>query len=1556
MKKSFLLPEKVNCSNYTVKFYWLIAFIILSTTKGIMAQSEKAVPVKFGMENVSNDMKDLLNYYDKQIYFTENKGQWPELVRFKADFPLGQAVVTNQGMMIGTFDPAAKAARKEQSMREEKAIHDHTPFREQKINLKGHGWVMNFLNSSASMRIEGSGKHADPFNYFVGEESSKVTGVSNYQEIWYKNVYANVDVRYYPSAEGTLEYDIICKAGFDKNKIAIQLDGIHEMETNSNGHLILHTSVGNLDFPAPVAYQVIEGKRKSVDAKYVVNQNTLKFELGQYEPGMPLVIDPIALRWATWVNNTSTGADHGHGIWVDPRDGSIYIVARVDGSGLITVDAFDSTANGNVDLIVGKYREPATIGGAGARVWQTYIGGSNADNPYAMEQGPDGNLYITGYTASSNYPLTGGAGFGGGASIDQRSQTTDNIFITKIDTAGDKIKSSVIGGNGDDGSFDLRINSAGDIIICGNTASTNLATLYPGSGASNTNNGSTDVIVFKINQDLSSILWMKNYGGSGIDQATIMVQNNSNGDIFIGGYTTSTNFPTVNPRQSTRNGSQSGFIQKLASNGNTIWSSYFQSASSQSASILCMEFNTTKTQIYFGGITSGLASANISASGTFDATYNSGTNDFFVTRMDTNQNFVASTYLGGSSNEVNMMGLNLDLNNDVYIFGYSNSNNFPVSADALQSLLNTNGSSSSNNDKTFTKLSSDLSTLQYSTYYGGTSDDYDPVGERGIKFSNCRIYTIVTAQSNNIPLTQGAITTNKVSSTSIYEPGLVVWANPPDLSGNTVTGEQQVCKGHTPADLAGSVPSYSLPTIVRNGVTSSYPNVTQSITYQWQISSDNTNWTNLAGATGQNLTGAQIGPLTQTTYFRRIINGDACVINGAVGQIIVLKVLKITGTVTNVTCFGQNNGSISTTITDGTPAYNYLWSPGGATTSSITGLTAGTYRVIVSDASGCKDTAYFNVTQPASSINANAGPDKILYCVPSTLTLNGSSTTQGVTFGWTTIGGHIASGNGTASAIVDAAGTYILTATDPATGCSGKDTAIVTLDHTPPVISCPPNTTVNCQDPTDPAYTGTATATDNSGNSPQITHNDVINPGNCPGNYSISRTWTATDNCNNSSSCIQTITVHDITPPSIGQPGANATISCPAAPQFTAPTATDACDQNPSVIEVSDITTPGNCAGTYSRTKTWKAVDACGNQSGTVSQTIIVQDITAPSIGQPGANATISCPAIPQFTAPTATDACDQNPQVVEVSDNTIPGKCPNSYIRTKTWKAVDACGNQSGVVGQSITVEDNTPPTIGQPGANTTISCPASPQFTAPTATDACDLNPRIVEVSDVTTPGNCAGTYSRTKTWKAVDACDNHSGTVSQTIIVQDITAPSIGQPGADATISCPASPQFTAPTASDACDQNPSVIEVSDITTPGECAGTYSRTKTWKAVDACGNQSGTVSQTIIVQDITAPSIGQPGADATISCPASPQFTAPTASDACDQNPSVIEVSDVTTPGECAGTYSRTKTWKAVDACGNQSGTVSQTIIVQDITAPSIGQPGADATISCPASPQFT
>ena len=420
---------------------------------------------------------------------------------------------------------------------------------------------------------------------------------------------------------------------------------------------------------------------------------------------------------------------------------------------------------------------------------------------------------------------------------------------------------------------------------------------------------------------------------------------------------------------------------------------------------------------------------------------------------------------------------------------------------------------------------------------------------------------------------------------------------------------------------------------------------------------------------------------------------------------------------------------------------------------------------------------------------------------------------------------------------------------------------------------------------------------------------------------------------NQSATVSQTISIVDNTPPTIGAAGPDYTLECGDPIVFTPPTANDACDAAPSVILVSDVTSSGSCPGSYTRTKTWKAIDCSGNQSASVSQTLTIVDNTAPLIGSPGPNMTINCPANPVFTPPTATDACDPYVNILLVSDVTLPGSCPGIYSRTRTWKAVDCSGNQSATVSQTITVVDNTAPVIGSPGANATINCPATPVFTAPTASDACDPSVQVVLVSDNTIPGSCPGVYSRTRIWKAVDCSGNQSATVSQTINVVDNTAPTISSAGPNQTLQCPTSPVFTPPTTSDLCDPSASVVLVSDITTPGPCPGVYSRTRTWKAVDCSGNQSPTVSQTINVIDNTPPSIGPAGPNMTVACTTSVNFTPPIATDLCDGNPGVVLVSEVTNNLSCPGgqvgaPYAVTRTWKAVDCSGNESGTVSQTI----------------------------
>ncbi|HZV70832.1 MAG TPA: hypothetical protein VFG10_14855, partial [Saprospiraceae bacterium] len=537
----------------------------------------------------------------------------------------------------------------------------------------------------------------------------------------------------------------------------------------------------------------------------------------------------------------------------------------------------------------------------------------------------------------------------------------------------------------------------------------------------------------------------------------------------------------------------------------------------------------------------------------------------------------------------------------------------------------------------------------------------------------------------------------------------------------------------------------------------------------------------------------------------------------------------------------------------------------------------------------------------------------------------------------------------------ECAGSYTITRTWLATDACGNTSlpvsqTITVQDVTVPVLSGQGEaSTIDC--PSTPTFTA-PTATDDCDATPVITSSDATVSGECAGSYTITRTWLATDACGNTSLPVsQTITVQDITAPVLSGQGVAETIDCPSAPAFTAPTAADDCDGTP-VITSSDATTPGECAGSYTITRTWLATDACGNTSPPVSQTITVQDITAPVLSGQGIATTIDCPSTPDFTAPTATDDCDLA-SVITFTDVTVSGACAGAYTITRTWLATDACGNTSLPVSQTITVQDVTVPVLSGQGEATTIDCPSTPAFTAPTATDDCDLASDIT-FTDVTVSGACAGAYTITRTWLATDACGNTSLPVSQTITVQDVTVPVLSGQGVATTIDCPSTPDFTAPTATDDCDATPNITS-SDATIPGKCAGSYSITRTWLATDACGNTSLPVSQTITVQDVTAPVLSGQGEASTIDCPSTPDFTAPTATDDCDETP-VITSSDATIPGECAGSYSMTRTWLATDACGNTSLPVSQTITVQDVTVPVLSGQGVATTIDCPSTPAFT
>jgi hypothetical protein len=515
------------------------------------------------------------------------------------------------------------------------------------------------------------------------------------------------------------------------------------------------------------------------------------------------------------------------------------------------------------------------------------------------------------------------------------------------------------------------------------------------------------------------------------------------------------------------------------------------------------------------------------------------------------------------------------------------------------------------------------------------------------------------------------------------------------------------------------------------------------------------------------------------------------------------------------------------------------------------------------------------------------------------------------------------------------------TATDECGNSSTDSQTITVEDNTPPVITgVGGGGVIEC--PAEPVFSD-PTATDACDPDPSLTYNDVMTPGSCPQEYSVTRTWTATDACGNSSTASETIFVEDNTPPVITGVGGPETIECPADPVFSNPTASDECDPDPS-LTYDDVMTPGSCPQEYSVTRTWTATDACGN-SATASQTITVEDNTPPVISGVGPGGSVECPDEPVFSDPTASDECDPDPTLT-YDDVMTPGSCPQEYSVTRTWTATDACGN-TATASQTINVEDNTPPVITCP-VDVDVNCDETVDFGEATAVDECDPEP-VIGYTDVVLSETCPQHIERT--WTATDACGNSASCV-QNIIVRDETPPVISGVGPDDVIECPAEPVFSDPSATDNCDQDPS-LTYDDVVTPGSCPQEYSVTRTWTATDFCGNSS-SASQTITVVDNTPPVITGVGNDTTFNCTDDPVFSDPTASDACDPDPS-LTYTDQMTPGNCPQNYSITRTWTATDACGNSS-SASQTVYVVDNTAPTFSGVGNDTTISCDASPVFS
>ena len=517
-------------------------------------------------------------------------------------------------------------------------------------------------------------------------------------------------------------------------------------------------------------------------------------------------------------------------------------------------------------------------------------------------------------------------------------------------------------------------------------------------------------------------------------------------------------------------------------------------------------------------------------------------------------------------------------------------------------------------------------------------------------------------------------------------------------------------------------------------------------------------------------------------------------------------------------------------------------------------------------------------------------------------------------------------------------------------GNSATATQLITvLDLTPPTFTdVPANATVSCDAI---PVVGVAVASDNCAANVTITFNSEMRTnGSCPNSYLLTRTWTAEDNCGNTQTASQVLTVTDITSPVFLTTPANLTVSCDALPTIGTPTASDNCSANVTIQYVSEAREDGTCLDSYLLRRRWVATDECGNTA-TTEQIVTVRDQTAPVYTFVPADLTVSCDAIPPVGNPTATDNCDASVTITYTGEVLVPSICAFRYTLIRNWSATDNCGNVR-VATQNIVVQDITSPVFSSVPAAVTANCDALPPVGNPTATDNCDPNVLITYLGD-SVPGSggaCPGNYEIVRTWSAQDACGN-SATATQVITVQDITAPVILTVPADEVVDCANIPTVGTPTASDNCDATPSFVYNGAIRIDGACANSYTLIRQWTVSDDCGNTS-TATQTLTVQDVTAPAFTFVPDAITVNCDNIPSVGTPLAADDCAVSVQITYLGQTRVDGACADAYTLTRSWVAADSCGNTA-SASQVITVQDITAPIFASVPAPVTVNCESIP---
>ncbi len=573
---------------------------------------------------------------------------------------------------------------------------------EEDISISAYS--IKFLGGAMVQPI-GLDANSHSVNYITGMGSW--SEVPSYKIIQYPSLYAGIDLNYFLTDKG-LKYEFLVHAGANPTQIAITPEGVGALT-------VLPTQITSEGSFVDRDLLVYQEDDTIVKASFVAitSGSGYGFYLDYYDVTQDLVIDPLVLDFSTylggsfdeWLPANSNSYSAENGLFVDSA-GYIYM------TGLTLSNDFPVLNNlsgyvGNLDIFVTKLNPDGS-----SLVYSTYIGGTyNESMVGGIRVDLQGNAFVVGTSFSNNFPTVNPF------QTDPDGSSNSDIVVFKLNSTGNGlIYSTYLGGTGLESGQGITIDDAGNVYITGYSTSSN----YPLKNAYQGYDGSTSVIITKLNATGNGLEFSTYLGGSTSSDYGIAIDIDSYGNVYVGGqveiYPIGSNFPLKNAWDNyVPSGyyTWEGFIACFNSTGNGLnFSTYIGGSLNDVFWDLKL---SSDGYVYVTGYTE--STTDFPVVNAYQGSFGGGTQDAFLAKLNpTGDEAVFSTYLGGNGNDIGW-DLSLTSANDIILAGSTTSTNLPM-FQAFQ-----NGFQGGTKDVFAMMLSTNGTSIIFNSYLGGTGAD-----------------------------------------------------------------------------------------------------------------------------------------------------------------------------------------------------------------------------------------------------------------------------------------------------------------------------------------------------------------------------------------------------------------------------------------------------------------------------------------------------------------------------------------------------------------------------------------------------------------------------------------------------------------------------------------------------------------------------------------------------------------------------------------------------------------------------------------------------------------